>query len=116
MEVRFSHFLISKPRNLFFTYWIMEFSPKSRIGIILIVISQPFGVVALLVCNAIALHQHNAFFSFLGIGGYALSWGMLGLGLLLAGKEGITYSRDLLKKLLSFLSQLASKSRRLLSR
>ena len=84
----------------------MEFGPRFRIGIILILISQPFGVLALLICNAIALHKHDALFSFIGIGGYVLSWGMLGLGLLLAGKEGITYSRSLLKKLLGFFSNL----------
>jgi hypothetical protein len=89
----------------------MEFGPRFRIGIILILISQPFGVLALLICNAIALHKHNVFFSFLGVGGYVLSWGMLGLGLLLAGKDGITYSRGLLKKFLGFFSRLASKSR-----
>ncbi len=81
----------------------MGFGPKLRIGIILIVISQPFGIVALLICNAIALHNHDALFSFIGIGGYALSWGMFGLGLLLAGKEGITYSRRLLKKIIGLL-------------
>lgn len=84
----------------------MEFSLKFRIGIILIIVSQPFGVVTLLTFNAIALHHHNAFFSYLGIAGYALSWAMLGLGLLLAGKEGITYSRSLVKKFWGFFLRL----------
>ena len=84
----------------------MEFSLKFRIGIILIVVSQPFGVVALLIFNAIALHNHNAFFSYIGIAGYALSWAMLGLGILLAGKEGITYSRSLFKRFWGFFSGL----------
>ena len=83
----------------------MEFSLKFRIGIILIILSQPFGVVALLIFNAIALHLHSAFCSYVGIASYALSWAMLGLGLLLAGKEGITYSRDLLRRFWGFFSR-----------
>jgi len=77
----------------------MEFSPKTWIGIILIAANQPLGAVALLICNVIAIKKHNVFFSFLGIGAYALSWGMLGLGLLLAGPEGIRYIHSLTKKL-----------------
>jgi hypothetical protein len=84
----------------------MEFSLKFRIGIILLVTNQPFGWGAMLICNAIAIHRHNTLFFFLGIGAYALSWGMLGLGLLLAGPEGIKYSRSLLKKLWSFFARL----------
>ena len=77
----------------------MELSLKTWIGIILIVANQPLGAWALLICNAIAIQKHDVFFSFLGMGAYALSWGMLGLGLLLAGPEGIRYIHSLLKKL-----------------
>jgi len=85
----------------------MEFSLKFRTGFILLVINQPFGWGAMLICNAIAIHKQNALFSFLGIGAFALSWGMLGLGLLLAGPEGIKYARSLLKKLWSFFARLS---------
>jgi len=78
---------------------IVEFSLKTWIGIILIVANQPLGVGALLICNAIAIQRHNVFYSFLGIGAYALSWGVLGLGLLLAGPEGIRYTYSLLRRL-----------------
>ena len=84
----------------------MEFSLKFWIGIILLVTNQPLGWGAMLIFNAIAIHKHNALFSFLGIGAFALSWGMLGLGLLLAGPEGIKYFRFLLKKLWSFFAHL----------
>ena len=80
----------------------MEFSLKFWIGIILLITNQPLGWGAMLIWNAIAIDKSNALFSFLGIGTYALSWGMVGLGLLLAGPEGIKYSRSLLKKLWSF--------------
>ena len=84
----------------------MEFSLKFWIGIILLITNQPLGWGAMLICNDIAIHKHNVLFSFLGIGAYALSWAMLGLGLLLAGPEGIKYSRSLLKKLWSFFAHL----------
>ena len=84
----------------------MEFSLKFWIGIILLITNQPLGWGGMLICNALTIKNHNALFSFLGIGVYALSWGMLGLGLLMAGPEGIKYSRSLLKKLRSFFAHL----------
>jgi hypothetical protein len=77
----------------------MEFSLKFWIGIILLVTNQPLGWGAMLVCSALAVKTKKKFFYFLGVGAYALSWGMLGLGFLLAGPEGIQYSRNLLKGL-----------------
>ncbi len=84
----------------------MEFSLKFWIGIILLITNQPLGWGAMLIFNAIAIHKQNELFFFLGIGAFALSWGMLGLGLLLAGPEGIKYFRILLKKLWSFFAHL----------
>ena len=84
----------------------MEFSPKFWIGIILLIINQPLGWGAVLICNALMIKKQNAIFSFLGIGAYALSWVILGLGLLLAGPEGIKYFRSLPKKLWNFFSHL----------
>lgn len=45
-----------------------------------------------------SLNKQDALFSYPGIGTYAFSWGMLGLGLLMAVPEGIKYSRSLVKK------------------
>jgi len=83
----------------------MEFSLKFWIGITLLIINQPLGWGGMLICNALSISKHNALFSFLGIGAYALSWGILGLGLLMAGPEGVKYSRGLLKKLWSFFAR-----------
>ena len=79
---------------------VIKFSLRFWIGIILLTTNQPLGWGAMLVCNgnAIAINKHNEFFFYLGIALYALSWGMLGLGALLAGPEGVRYSRLLLKK------------------
>jgi hypothetical protein len=77
----------------------MKFSVKFWIGIVLLTTNQPLGWGAMLVCDFIAINKQNEFFFSLGIALYALSWGMLGLGALLAGPEGIRYSRLLLKKL-----------------
>lgn len=80
----------------------MQFSTKFWIGFILLVTNQPIGWGAMLICNGIAINKHDSFYSLLGIGAYALSWGMLGLGFLLSGREGIKYSRSLFKRLWRF--------------
>ena len=89
----------------------MPFSVRTWIGIALLVINQPVGYGAILVCNALAIEKHNPFFSYLGFGVYALSWAMLGLGLWLAGPEGIKYARRLFKKLWHFLGRKPSPQR-----
>lgn len=76
----------------------IKFSLRFYIGIILLITNQPIGWAAMVACNAIAINKHNIFFTYLGFGLYALTWGMLGLGVLLAGPEGIRYSRLLLKR------------------
>lgn len=76
----------------------IRFSLRFYIGIILLTINQPLGWGAMLICNAIALNRQDLFFTYLGLVIYALTWGMMGLGVLLAGPEGIRYSRLLLKR------------------
>ena len=87
----------------------MEFSLKFWIGIILLITNQPVGWGAMLIGNTLSINKHDALFSYLGIGTYAFSWGMLGLGLLMAGPEGIKYSRSLIRKLRNFCAQLLDK-------
>ena len=84
----------------------MKFSVKFWIGIVLLTTNQPLGWGAMLACDAIAINKHDEFFFYLGIALYALSWGMLGLGMLLAGPEGIRYSRLLLKKVRQYFVRL----------
>ena len=76
----------------------MKFSLKFWIGIVLLTANQPLGWGAMIVCDALAISKNNEFFFYLGIALYSLSWGFLGLGVLLAGPEGVRYSRLLLKK------------------
>ena len=80
----------------------MALSLKFWIGITLLVTNQPIGWGAMFIFNALSINKQNVLFSVLGFGAYLLSWGMLGLGLLLAGPEGIKYSRSLIKKLWQF--------------
>ncbi|MBA7549292.1 hypothetical protein ES705_41770 [subsurface metagenome] len=76
----------------------IKFSLRFYIGILLLTTNQPIGWAAMLICNAVAIDKQNIFFTYLGFAFYALTWGMMGLGVLLAGPEGIRYSRLLLKK------------------
>ena len=84
----------------------MGFSLKFWIGIILLMTNQPVGWGAIFIGNTISFNKQDSLYSFLGIGTYALSWGMLGLGVLMAGPEGVKYSRSLLKKLWRFFAYL----------
>ena len=84
----------------------MGFSLKFWTGIILLITNQPVGWGAMFIGNTISFNKQDALYSFLGIGTYAFSWGMLGLGLLMAGPEGIKYSRSLIKKLWNFCAHL----------
>ncbi len=47
---------------------------------------------------SLALKTNKINFCYIGTGLYALSWGVLGLGLLLAGTEGTHYLRNFLKR------------------
>ena len=81
----------------------MKQSLKFRIGITLLLINYPVGWGGVSLCSTLAILNDNAKLHFVGIGIYTLSWLMLGLGLLLAGPEGIQYSRILLKRFRDFL-------------
>ena len=76
----------------------VTFSPRFFTGILLLTVNQPLGWAALLICNAVALARESPFFTCLGFALYALTWVMMGLGLLLAGPEGLRYSRLLLTR------------------
>ena len=84
----------------------VRFSLRFYIGILLLTTNQPLGWGAMLVCNAIALDRQDLFFTYLGFVFYALTWGMMGLGVLLAGPEGIRYSRLLLKRVWRYCARL----------
>ena len=75
-----------------------RFSLRFYIGIVLLTTNQPLGWAALLACNAVAIGKQDLFFTCLGFVLYALSWVMLGVGALLAGPEGIRYSRLLIRR------------------
>jgi len=77
---------------------IIKFSLRFYVGILLLMANQPLGWLALLICNALAIGRHSIFFTYLGFTLYALSWVVLGVGVLLAGPEGVRYSRLLMKR------------------
>ena len=70
------------------------------IGIVLLTTNQPLGWGAMLICDALALKHHDTNYFYLGFLIYGLSWIMLGIGVLMAGPEGVKYSRILLRRLL----------------
>ncbi len=76
----------------------MRVSIRFLLGVTLLAINQPFGWGAVVVCTLLAVKTQRTVFYLIGVGAYALSWGFLGLGVVLAGPEGIPYLRDVLGK------------------
>jgi hypothetical protein len=77
----------------------MRVSIRFLLGVILLAMNQPFGWGAVVVCTVLAVKTHRPMFYLMGPGGYALSWGMLGLGVASAGPQGIPSLCDLLGKI-----------------
>jgi len=71
---------------------------KFFLGIILIVSSSIIGWVGLFICNALALKFGKKMVILSGII-YGLSWIPFGLGFILAGAEGVAYSKKIFKKI-----------------
>ncbi|MBN2283171.1 MAG: hypothetical protein JXO48_04710 [Deltaproteobacteria bacterium] len=69
------------------------------VGIILLTTNQPLGWAAMLVCDSFAIQRHSMFPAYLGITLYGISWIMLGIGVLLAGPEGVRYARNFYRRL-----------------
>ena len=63
-------------------------SLRFKIGVLLLLINVPFGLVGVALGTALYAKTHHFFWQAVGIGLYALSWGMLGLGVWLAGPDG----------------------------
>ena len=74
-------------------------SVKFWIGVVLLAINVPFGYGGGAIAAAIgAKSGHTALGVGIGIGLYILSWGMLGLGILFAGPEGMKLVKGLWAK------------------
>jgi hypothetical protein len=70
----------------------MEFSVKFWAGVILLLINQPIGWIALVICNGLSVKNQDSDYCLLGFGIYGLTWGILGLGFLFSGRDGMKYS------------------------
>ena len=78
-----------------FVLWLRMMTPprvgalpfRSRLGLLLLVVNIPFGYLMLLAGTFVASFAKQPRWLVLGTIGYALSWLMLGLGVILAGPE-----------------------------
>ena len=74
-------------------------SIRFRAGVCLIILNMPMGLGGAAFAGAMAVRTgHKAFWAGIGVTIYALSWVMLGLGLILSGKQGVQYAKELKKK------------------
>jgi len=75
-------------------------SLRFKIGVFFLVFNVPFGYGGGALVTAIAAKMGElALGAFLGVIIYILSWGMMGLGIWMAGPEGVQLVKDLRKKL-----------------
>jgi hypothetical protein len=72
---------------------------RFRTGVGLILANVPFGYGGAAIATAIGVRMRHAAQGFAwSVGIYIVSWCILGLGIVLAGPEGLQYARDLRKK------------------
>ena len=65
-----------------------------------LIFNFPFGIGGAAICAGLAAKTGRvAFYSTMGTAIYVSSWAMFGLGALLAGKEGVALSKQLMRKL-----------------
>jgi hypothetical protein len=77
----------------------LKWTPKLKIGIFLLVANLPMGLIGFGVAGTMAaLTGRKAFWGMIGVIIYGLSWAMLGIGVLLAGPQGVQYVRQLKRK------------------
>jgi hypothetical protein len=68
---------------------------RFKIGLALLVVNIPFGWACAAGAVALTATTGNKRWLVIGTIAYALSWGMLGLGAVLAGSEGMQFARSL---------------------
>lgn len=77
----------------------LKWTPCLKIGVFLLVSNIPMGLIGFALAGTMAvLTGRKAFWAVIGIIIYAFSWAMLGLGMLLAGPQGVQYVRKLRRK------------------
>ena len=72
---------------------------KFNIGLALLILNFPVGYGGLLATGALAARTEKPFWLLVGLGFYIVSWIMLGLGVLLAGAEGIKKAKSIWLKI-----------------
>jgi hypothetical protein len=72
---------------------------KFKIGLTLLILNFPVGYGGLLATGALAARTEKSFWLLVGLGCYIVSWIMLGLGILLAGTEGVKTAKNLWLKI-----------------
>ncbi len=73
---------------------------KFWIGIVLLTTNQVFGWGGMAICAALALKTgEKKFWITAGMVIYAISWAMAGLGVVLAGPEGVKLIKDFIAKI-----------------
>ena len=77
----------------------LKWTPRFKIGVVLLVSNIPMGLIGFALTGIMAATTGNkAFWAMIGVIIYGLSWAMLGLGVLLAGPQGVGYVKALRRK------------------
>lgn len=77
---------------------MIELTPRFIIGMILLLSNQPLGWGGMLLCMYLAKRTGKKWLYVAGTAVYGLSWGMLALGVYMAGPGGMAFTRALVTK------------------
>jgi len=73
---------------------------RFKVGMLFLIINIPYGIGGAAIAASIGVASGNKlFWNAVAVVIYASSWAMLGLGVLLAGREGLQYARELWNRL-----------------
>jgi hypothetical protein len=72
---------------------------RFKTGVCLLVLNIPFGQAGVVLAGVLAVKTgHKAFWVGVAVAAYALSWVMLGMGVVLSGRKGMEYAKELVRK------------------
>ncbi|MCD6594634.1 hypothetical protein J7L68_03055 [bacterium] len=79
-------------------------------GVILLIVNPPLGWVGFMFGGYLSAKYHSPKYMLIATIVYAITWGMAGTGLLLAGPRGVALAKSILKKVFVKIKRIFKKN------
>ncbi len=89
---------------------IRESETAFKIGVVLLIINPPIGWIGFAVGGYLSAKYHNPRYLVIATVVYAITWGMAGAGVLLAGPRGVDLARNALRRVWRMIFRRKNKS------